>query len=80
MDRQIRTSLRTPLGTWRTAENERLWLSMLVDAMEQTSEQTSQNDCDARACEHAELARLRAQLACPASPYPFGGSAYSLRN
>jgi hypothetical protein len=74
MDRQIETSLRTPLRTWRTAENERLWLSMLVDAMEQTSRN------DARACEHAELVRLRAQLACPASPYPFGGSAYSLRN
>jgi hypothetical protein len=72
MDRQIRTSLRT----WRTAENERLWLSMLVGAMEQTS----RNDCNACACDHADLARLRAQLACPTSPYPFGGSAYSLRN
>jgi len=72
MDRQIRT--------WRTAEGERLWLSMLIGAMEKTSEQATQNDCGARVCEHAELARLRSQLACPASPYPFGGSAHSLRN
>jgi hypothetical protein len=68
MEQQIRT--------WRTAEGERLWLSMLVGALEQVS----QGDCSARVCEHAELARLRSQLSCPASPYAFGGSAYSLRN
>jgi hypothetical protein len=63
MDRQIKTR--------QTAEGERLWLSMLVGAMEQTS--TAE-------CSALVLARLRAQLARPASPFPFGGSAYSLRN
>jgi hypothetical protein len=44
---------------------------MLVGAMEQTS--TAE-------CSALVLARLRSQLACPASPFPFCGSAYSLRN
>jgi hypothetical protein len=68
------------IGTRQTAQRERLWLSMLVGAMEQTSEQASQDHWGARLCEHAEMLRLQSQLACPASPYPFGGSAYSLRN
>jgi predicted deacetylase len=68
MDRQFRT--------WRTGEGERLWLSMLVGAMEQASLQ----DRGEFACERSELARLRLQLACPASPRAFGGSAFSLRN
>ena len=72
MDRQIRTF---PVAG-RTAANERLWLSSLVGAMEQASGGNGR----ACACEHAELAHLRSQLACPASPYPFGGTAYSLRN
>jgi hypothetical protein len=68
MDRQ--------LVTWQTAEGERLWLSMLVDAMEEAS----QHDCSPCEREWPELARLRLQLARPASPYVFGGSAFSLRN
>jgi hypothetical protein len=68
MEQQIRT--------WRTAENERSWLSMLVGALEQAS----QSNCDARVYEYAELARLRSRLSCPASPYAFSGSVYSLRN
>jgi hypothetical protein len=64
------------IRTWRTAESERLWLSMLVGALEQVS----QSNCDSRVCEHAELVRLRSRLSLPASPYAFGGSAYSLRN
>jgi hypothetical protein len=72
MDRQFRTQI----GSWRTAEDERLWLSMLVGAMEQASRQ----DRSEFACERPKLARLRSQLACPASPHAFGGSAFSLRN
>jgi hypothetical protein len=67
MDRQPRTY---PVAR-RTAEGERLWLSTLVGAMEQTA--TAE-------CSALVLARLRSQLACPASPFPFGGTAYSLRN
>jgi hypothetical protein len=59
------------IKTWQTAEAERLWLSTLVGAMEQAS--TAE-------CSALVLGRLRSQLACPASPFPFGGSAYSLRN
>jgi hypothetical protein len=68
MDRQFRT--------WQTAEGERLWLSMLIGAMEQASQQ----DRGEFACEWPELARLRLQLACPASPFAYGGSAFSLHN
>ena len=68
MEQQIRR--------WRTTEGERSWLSMLVGALERAS----LAEGSARICEHSELARLRLQLACPASPYPFAGSAYSLRN
>jgi hypothetical protein len=68
MDRQFRT--------WRTAEGERLWLSMLVGAMEEAS----RPDRNEFACEWHELARLHLQLACPASPQASGGSAFSLRN
>jgi hypothetical protein len=67
MDRQIRTF---PVA-WRTAEGERLWLSTLIDAMERVSQGGGKLP---------ELSRLRSQLACPASPHPFAGSAYSLRN
>jgi hypothetical protein len=67
MDRQIGTC---PVAR-QTAEGERLWLSMLVGAMEQPSTEE---------CSALVLARLRLQLACPASPFPFGGTAYSLRN
>jgi hypothetical protein len=80
MDRPIRAQISTQISTSRTAEAERRWLSTLVGAMEQASERASQSDDGARVCKRAELARLRAQLACPASPYPFGASAYSLRN
>jgi hypothetical protein len=68
MDRQFKR--------WRTEEGERLWLSMLVGAMEQASRQ----DRSEFVCEWPELARLHSQLACPVSPQAFGGSAFSLRN
>jgi len=72
MDRQFRTQI----SSWRIAEGERLWLSMLIGAMEQASRQ----DRSEFACERPELARLHSQLACPASPHALGGSAFSLRN
>ncbi|WOH48033.1 transcriptional regulator [Bradyrhizobium sp. sBnM-33] len=61
---------------WRSASAQRLWLSMLIDAMEEVSRAERRDEpCDAQL-----LAALRAQLARPAlarTPY---ASAYSLRN
>jgi hypothetical protein len=59
----------------RSTDDGQLWLSMLVLAMRQV-----ENDDAGPVCGRSELARLRLQLGCPASPYPFGGSAYSLRH
>jgi hypothetical protein len=63
------------IKAWRSADDGQSWLSMLVCAMQQ-----SEADDAVSVCKRSELARLRSQLACPASPWPFGGSAYSLRN
>ena len=61
---------------WRSANGQRLWLSMLIDAMEAIS----RPELRAVPCDEQLLAALRAQLARPAlarAPY---ASAYSLRN
>jgi len=61
---------------WRSASGQRLWLSMLIDAMEQIS----RPELRAVPCDEQLLAALRAQLARPAlAPTPYA-SAYSLRN
>jgi hypothetical protein len=49
---------------------------MLVQAMEEASRpEIRKIPCDPKV-----LLALRAQLIRPASPYPYGGSNYSLRN
>jgi hypothetical protein len=64
------------LQEWRSASAQRLWLSMLIDAMEEISRPERRDEpCDAQL-----LAALRAQLARPAlanTPY---ASTFSLRN
>jgi hypothetical protein len=63
-------------GAWRSGEGPELWLSMLVAAMEEVSRpEIRKIPCDPKV-----LIALRAQLARPASPYPYGVSNYSLRN
>jgi hypothetical protein len=64
------------LQSWRSAGGDRLWLSMLVEAMEQAA------DPEFRAipCDQAILIAVGAQLARPASPCGFGASNFSLRN
>ena len=57
-----------------TGSGEQLWLSMLIDAMEQVS----RPELCAKPCDGAVLAGLRAQLALPAS-IRFA-SPFSLRN
>jgi len=48
---------------WTADSDQRLWLSMLVDAMEQIA----RPELRAKPCEEPTLAGLRAQLALPAS-------------
>jgi len=64
------------LQTWRSGTGEKLWLSMLVDTMEKIA----RPELRAVACDQLVLAKVRAQLARPASPCLHGGSRFSLRN
>ena len=62
------------LREWRSASGQRLWLSMLIDTMEEIS----RPELRAGPCDDQLLAELRAQLARPAlAPYT---SVYRLRN
>ena len=64
------------LQTWRSRDGERLWLSMLIDTMEEVS----RPEIRKIPCDPQILIAFRAQLALPASPYPYGISKFSLRN
>lgn len=68
MDRQLQT--------WRSGDGQKLWLSMLVDAMEEAA----RPEFRGIPCDRLTLAAVRAQLARPASPYAQSASHYSLRN
>ena len=61
---------------WRSASGQRLWLSMLIDTMEEIS----RPELRAVPCDDHLLAALRAQLARPALAHTPYASAYSLRN
>ena len=63
-----------PLQAWKTGDDERLWLSMLIDTMEQVS----RPELRAKPLTARVLAGLRAQLALPASAR--FASSFSLRN
>jgi len=64
------------IRTWRSETSQRLWLSMLIDTMEEIS----RPELRAVPCDGRVLAALRAQLARPASaPIPYA-TGYSLRN
>jgi hypothetical protein len=65
-------SQRFQISAWRGGRDERLWLSMLVDAMEEAAKP------DGLPCDSRTLAALRAQLALPAQPR--FASPFSLRN
>jgi hypothetical protein len=60
----------------RSGRGERQWLSMLIDTMEKIA----RPDVRALPSDKTVLAAVRAQLARPASSYPYGGSAFSFRN
>jgi hypothetical protein len=61
---------------WRSGDGERLWLSTLIDTMEKIA----RREFRAVPCDRIVLAKVSAQLARPASPYPPGASHFSLRN
>jgi hypothetical protein len=63
-------------AAWRSGRGEKVWLSMLVEAMEDAS----RPELRRLPCDQPVLAELRAQLARPASFYPYGASHFSLRN
>ena len=63
------------LRTWRSGGDQRAWLAMLIDTMEQVSRPESR----AVPCDGQVLAALRAQLARPALA-AMPTSAYGLRN
>jgi len=64
------------LKIWQGESGERLWLSRLIDAMEEAA----RPEVRAKPCEAAILSALRAQLAQPALRRSYTASAYSLRN
>src|SRR3954447_23884923 len=64
------------LRTWRSRSGQRLWLSMLIDGMEEIS----RPELRAVPCDGRVLAALRAQLARPASQHKSYATSYSLRN
>ena len=64
------------LQTWRSGDGQRLWLSMLVDAMEEAA----RPELRSMPCDREILAAVSAQLARPASAYAHGVSHYSLRH
>jgi hypothetical protein len=61
---------------WRSASGQRLWLSKLIDTMEQISRPERR----AVPCDAQLLAAVRAQLARPVMARSAYASAYSLRN
>ncbi len=64
------------LNTWRSGSGQRVWLSRLIDTMEEIS----RPELRAVPCETRVLAALRAQLARPASAHMPYATPYSLRN
>ncbi len=61
---------------WRSASGQRLWLSRLIDTMEQISRPERRTV----PCDPQLLAAVRAQLARPALARAAYASPYSLRN
>ena len=64
------------LNTWRSGSGQRVWLSRLIDTMEQIS----RPEIRAVPCDISVLSALRAQLARPASARMPFATPYSLRN
>lgn len=69
--------MRRQMTIWRSDADRQLWLSMLIDAMEEAA----RPEIRAVPCAPDILAGVRVQLSQPALPYAFrAASAFSLRN
>jgi len=64
------------LQIWRSEDGQKLWLSLLVEAMEEAA----RPELRSMPCDRSTLAAVTAQLARPASPYAQTASLYGLRN
>lgn len=64
------------LQSWQSGGGEKLWLSMLIDTMEEVS----RPEIRSQPCDWLILASVYAHLARPASASPHGASSFSLRN
>jgi len=64
------------LQRWRSAGGEKLWLSMLIDTMEQVS----RSELRSQSCDRSVVAAVVAQLSRPAAPYVHQGSGFGLRH
>jgi hypothetical protein len=64
------------LQRWQSADGEKLWLSMLIDAMEEVS----RSELRSQPCDRLVVAAVCAQLSRPAAPYAHQGSGFSLRH
>ncbi|MDO8400832.1 MAG: transcriptional regulator [Bradyrhizobium sp.] len=64
------------LQKWRSTGGEKLWLSMLIDTMEQVS----RSELRSQPCDRSVVAAVFAQLSRPAAPYVHQVSGFSLRH
>jgi hypothetical protein len=61
------------LQCWRSGDGEALWLSLLIDTMEEVSRPETRSS----PCDPSVLLALSAKLARPTSPHPYGVSRFS---
>ena len=64
------------LQQWQSAGGEKLWLSMLIDTMEEVS----RSELRSQPCDRQVVAAVYAQLLRPAAPYAHQGPGFSLRH
>ena len=64
------------LQRWQSTGGEKLWLSMLIDTMEQVS----RSELRSQPCDRSVVAAVFAQLARPAASYAHQGPGFSLRH
>jgi hypothetical protein len=64
------------LNKWQGGGGDRHWLSLLINAMEETA----RPDVRSQPVEAEILTALRAQLAKPVARFPYAVTPYSLRN
>ncbi|MDO9058662.1 MAG: transcriptional regulator [Bradyrhizobium sp.] len=63
------------LQQWRSGGGEKLWLSMLIESMEEVS----RPELHSRPCKRSVVAAVSAQLSRPAAPGAQYGSRFGLR-